>query len=172
VNIDWKFRSGDAGQARVIPGVCARQEPEAAGLRVDQVVAIENESEIAGIPPLGAIADTVGHESPSNLLEYLKPGGTLGCVLGEPPAVRGKSNVIRSFRAHLDAKRFGDLANAVARLASEEFDRVPATAGADQGGAAPGGVRHQRLGAASRCDHLSKDRGLRNARPRRERLPA
>lgn len=101
--------------ARVIAGVRARQKAEAAGLGADQVVAIDDDAEIAGLPPLDAIADTVGHETIAKLLERLKPGGTLGSVLGEPPAARGKSIVVRAFMAHPDAKRLGELAMAVAR---------------------------------------------------------
>jgi NADPH:quinone reductase-like Zn-dependent oxidoreductase len=101
--------------ARVIAGVRTGQKAEAAGLGADQVVAIDDDDELARLPPLDAIADTVGHETIAKLLDHLKPGGTLGSVLGEPPAARGKSVVVRAFLAHPDAKRLGELAEAVAR---------------------------------------------------------
>jgi len=100
--------------ARVIAGVRAKQKGEAAELGADQVVAIDDEAEIAALPHLDAIADTVGHETIARLLSHLKPGGTLGSVLGEPPAAKGKPITVRAFMAHPDAKRLGELAAAVA----------------------------------------------------------
>jgi len=88
---------------------------EAAGLGADQVVAIDDAAEIAGLTLLDAIADTVGGETTARLLERLKPGGTLGSVVGPPTAAQGKSIVVRAFLAHPDAKRLGELAEAVAR---------------------------------------------------------
>lgn len=101
--------------ARVIAGVRAEQKAAAAELGADRVVAIDDAAEIAGLPQLDAIADTVGHETVAKLLEHLKPGGTLGSVLGEPPAARGKPVVVRAFLAHPDATRLRELAEAVAR---------------------------------------------------------
>jgi NADPH:quinone reductase-like Zn-dependent oxidoreductase len=101
--------------ARVLAGVRAGQKAEAAGLGADQVVAIDDDAEIAALPLLDAIADTVGHETIARLLEHLKPGGTLGSVVGEPPAARDRSIVVRAFLAHPDSKRLGELATAVAR---------------------------------------------------------
>jgi NADPH:quinone reductase-like Zn-dependent oxidoreductase len=100
--------------ARVLAGVRARQKAEAAALGADQVVAIDDDAEIAGLPSLDAIADTVGHETIGKLLGHLRPGGTLASVLGEPPAAAGKPLVVRAFLAHPDAKRLGELATAVA----------------------------------------------------------
>ncbi len=101
--------------ARVIAGVRAKQKAEAAGLGADQVVAIDDDAEIAKLPQLDAIADTVGHETIAKLLPRLKLGGTLGSVLGEPPAAKAKSITVRAFMAHPDASRLGELAAAVAR---------------------------------------------------------
>jgi NADPH:quinone reductase-like Zn-dependent oxidoreductase len=101
--------------ARVIAGVRASQRADAASLGADEVVAIDDDAEIARLPQLDAIADTVGHETIAKLLAHLKPGGTLGSVLGEPPAAKGKSFLVRALLAHPDAKRLGELAAAVAR---------------------------------------------------------
>jgi NADPH:quinone reductase-like Zn-dependent oxidoreductase len=101
--------------ARVLAGVRGRQKAEAAGLGADQVVALDDDAELAALPPLDAVADTVGGETVARLLERLKPGGTLGSVVGEPPAARGKPIVVRAFMAHADGKRLGELAEAVAR---------------------------------------------------------
>ena len=101
--------------ARVIAGVRATQKAEAMKLGADQVVAIDDDAEIARLPLLDAIADTVGHETIARLLPRLRPGGTLGSVLGEPPAAKGKPITVRAFMAHPDASRLGELAAAVAR---------------------------------------------------------
>jgi NADPH:quinone reductase-like Zn-dependent oxidoreductase len=101
--------------ARVLAGVRAVQKAEAAGLGADQVVAIDDDAEVAALPLLDAIADTVGHETIARLLGHLKPGGTLGSVLGEPPEARGRSIIVHAFLAHPDSKRLGELAMAVAR---------------------------------------------------------
>jgi NADPH:quinone reductase-like Zn-dependent oxidoreductase len=101
--------------ARVIAGVRAKQKAEAASLSADQVVAIDDDAEVAGLPQLDAIADTVGHETIAKLLVHLRPYGTLGSVLGEPSAAKGRPISVRAFMAHPDARRLGDLAAAVAR---------------------------------------------------------
>jgi NADPH:quinone reductase-like Zn-dependent oxidoreductase len=101
--------------ARVLAGVRTSQKAEAAALGADQVVAIDDDAALSRLPLLDAIADTVGHEVIAKLLAHLKPGGTLGSVVGEPPAARGKAIVVRAFLAHPDAKRLGELALDVAR---------------------------------------------------------
>jgi NADPH:quinone reductase-like Zn-dependent oxidoreductase len=101
--------------ARVFAGVRAGHKAEAAGLGADRVVAIDDEAELAGLPLFDAIADTVGHETIARLLGRLRPGGTLGSVLGEPPEAHGRPIVVRALLAHPDSKRLGELAMAVAR---------------------------------------------------------
>jgi NADPH:quinone reductase-like Zn-dependent oxidoreductase len=101
--------------ARVIAGVRTKQKAEAAGLGADRVVAIDDDTEVAGLPQLDAIADTVGHETIAKLLAHLRPHGTLGSVLGEPPAAKGMPISVRAFLAHPDARRLGELAGSVAR---------------------------------------------------------
>jgi NADPH:quinone reductase-like Zn-dependent oxidoreductase len=46
--------------ARVLAGVRAKEKDEAAKLKVDGVVAIDSEEEIAQLHDLDAIADTIG----------------------------------------------------------------------------------------------------------------
>jgi NADPH:quinone reductase-like Zn-dependent oxidoreductase len=119
--------------AIVIAGVRAKQKAEAAGLSADQVVAIDEDAEVAGLPQLDAIADTVGHETIAKLLAHLRPGGTLGSVLGDPPAAKGKRIVVRAFMAHSNATRLGELAAAVARgaLRIPIVKRLPFTQAAE-----------------------------------------
>jgi NADPH:quinone reductase-like Zn-dependent oxidoreductase len=101
--------------ARVLAGVRASQRTEAGRLGADQVVALDDEAELGRLPLLDAIADTVGGEIVAKLLPHLRPGGTLGSVVGEPPAAKGRPVVVRAFMAHPDAKRLGELAADVAR---------------------------------------------------------
>ncbi len=83
--------------ARVIAGVREKQKAQAAELGADRVVAIDRENEIRALPQLDAIADTVGGQTIANLPTRLKKGGTLGSVVGEPPAAKGKDIVVRAF---------------------------------------------------------------------------
>ncbi len=100
--------------AKVYAGVRGSQKAEAAKLDADGVVAIDDEGEIAKLPLLDGIADTVGGETIQRLLAKLKPGGKLGSVLGEPAGAKEKGFVVKAFMTHADPKRLGELARAVA----------------------------------------------------------
>jgi NADPH:quinone reductase-like Zn-dependent oxidoreductase len=101
--------------ARVIAGVRAAQRSEAQRLGVEQVVAIDDDDEIARLPQLDAIADTVDGETIARLIPKIRKGGTLGSVLGEPPAAKGRDLRVRAFLSHPDGRRLGVLAEAAAR---------------------------------------------------------
>lgn len=101
--------------ARVIAGVRARQRREALSLGADEVAAIDDEQEIAALPRLDAIADTVGGETLARLLPKVRAGGTIGSVVGEPAAAKGRDVRVRAWMAHPDAKRLRELAEAAAR---------------------------------------------------------
>ncbi len=103
-----------AAGARVLAGVRAKHRSEAAGLGADQVVALDDDGEIAGLPALDAIADTVGGEVTQRLLGKLKAGGTIGSVVGEPTGARDRGLVVRAIMAHADSRRLAELAGAVA----------------------------------------------------------
>jgi NADPH:quinone reductase-like Zn-dependent oxidoreductase len=100
---------------RVLAGVRARQKSEARALEADEVVAIDDEKEIASLPQLDAIADTVGGETIARLIPKIRNGGSIGSVLGEPPAAKGRDLRVHALMAHPDAKRLGELAQAAAR---------------------------------------------------------
>jgi NADPH:quinone reductase-like Zn-dependent oxidoreductase len=70
--------------ATVIAGVLKRQMDEANSLRADQVVATDDTNAIANLPPLDAVADTVGGRTAETLIAKVKPGGTFASVLGAP----------------------------------------------------------------------------------------
>ncbi len=98
--------------AHVIAGVRAKQKSAAESLGVDRVVAIDDEREIASLPPgLDSVADTVDGEAIAKLIPKLKPGGVLGSVLGIPQAAEGKNVRVEAFMAHPDASRLHQLAS-------------------------------------------------------------
>jgi NADPH:quinone reductase-like Zn-dependent oxidoreductase len=99
--------------ARVLAGVRGKQKDEAKRLGADEVVAIDDDGEIAGLPPLDAIADTVGGEVIGKLIPKLKKGGVLGTVLSRTPAAEGKDIRLETFSARPNAQRLKELAEAV-----------------------------------------------------------
>jgi NADPH:quinone reductase-like Zn-dependent oxidoreductase len=99
--------------ARVITGVKTRQKQDADSLAVDQVVAIDDEKEIAALPELDAIADTVGHDVIGKLIAKLKPGGVLGSVLGKPKEADGKNIRVEALIGSPDASLLRQMADAV-----------------------------------------------------------
>jgi NADPH:quinone reductase-like Zn-dependent oxidoreductase len=101
--------------ARVIAGVRARQKGEAERLGAEQVVAIDDDAAIAALPQVDAVADTVGGETIAKLIPKIRKGGSLGTVVGEPAAARGRDLRVRGFMAHADPARLRALAEAAAR---------------------------------------------------------
>ena len=99
--------------ARVIAGVRSKQKHDAASLGADQVVAIDDAHEIAQLPKLDAIADTVGHDIIGKLIPKLKPGGVLGSVLGKPKAAENHDLRVEAFMATPDASLLRQMADAV-----------------------------------------------------------
>ena len=100
--------------AKVYAGVRGAQKGAAAQLGADAVVALDDAAALAQLPPLDGIADTVGGDTTQKLFEKLKPGGTIGSVVGEPAGAKQRGFVVRAFLAHSDAKRLAELAQAVA----------------------------------------------------------
>ncbi len=99
--------------ARVIAGVKTEQKEKASSLGVDQVVGIDNAREIAELPELDAIADTVDHDLIGKLIPKLKPGGVLGSVLGKPKEAEGKDIRVEAFMATPNASLLRQMADAV-----------------------------------------------------------
>ena len=73
--------------AKVIAGVRARQLPEARTLGVADCVAIDDDSAIAGLPTVDAVADTVGGGTGAKLLARVKHGGCFGYASMLPEGV-------------------------------------------------------------------------------------
>src|SRR5437763_3648600 len=70
--------------ATVIAGVLKRQFGDAKTVGADQVVATDDDGAIANLPPLDAVADTVGGRTAEKLIAKLKPGGVYASVVGAP----------------------------------------------------------------------------------------
>jgi NADPH:quinone reductase-like Zn-dependent oxidoreductase len=70
--------------ANVIAGVLKRQVDEAKTVGADQVVATDDDTAIANLPPLDAVADTVGGRTAEKLIAKIKPGGVFASVVGTP----------------------------------------------------------------------------------------
>jgi NADPH:quinone reductase-like Zn-dependent oxidoreductase len=68
--------------ATVIAGVLKRQMDEAKTVGADQVVATEDNTTIANLAPLDAVADAVGGRTAEKLIAKVKPGGVFASVLG------------------------------------------------------------------------------------------
>ena len=70
--------------AIVIAGVLKRQMDDAKAVGADQVVATDDDTAIAKLLPLDAVADAVGGRTAEKLIAKVKPGGVFATVLGTP----------------------------------------------------------------------------------------
>src|SRR5271169_6370905 len=70
--------------ATVIAGVLKRQTDEANTVGADQVVATDDDTAIANLQPLDAVADAVGGKTAEKLIAKVKPGGVYASVVGAP----------------------------------------------------------------------------------------
>src|ERR1700728_894819 len=67
--------------AIVIAGILMRQFDQAKTVGADQVVATDDDTAIANLPPLDAVADTVGGKTAEKLIAKVKPGGVYASVV-------------------------------------------------------------------------------------------
>jgi zinc-binding alcohol dehydrogenase family protein len=93
--------------------VLSVQKDDSRSLGADQIVVTDSDDEIASLPALNAIADTVGGRLIGKLVPKLAPWGTLGSVLGKPKAAEGKDIRVEAVLTHPDASLLGKLAEAV-----------------------------------------------------------
>jgi len=77
------FTAKERGSA-VIAGVLKKQMDEAKTLGAHQVVATDDDVAIENLPPLDAVADTVGGGTAEKLIAKVKPGGVFASVVGAP----------------------------------------------------------------------------------------
>lgn len=71
-------------EATVIAGILKRQLDDAKTVGADQFVATDNAAAIANLPPLDAVADTVGGRTADKLITKVKPGGVYASVVELP----------------------------------------------------------------------------------------
>jgi NADPH:quinone reductase-like Zn-dependent oxidoreductase len=64
-----------------------RQLDGAKTIGADQVVATDDDTAIASLPPLDAVADAVGGRTAEKLIAKVKPGGVYATVLKAPDTV-------------------------------------------------------------------------------------
>ena len=70
--------------ATVVAGVLKRQLDEVKTVGADEVVATDDDTAIAKLPPVDAVADTVGGKTAGKLIAKVKPGGLFASVNGAP----------------------------------------------------------------------------------------
>jgi NADPH:quinone reductase-like Zn-dependent oxidoreductase len=68
----------------VIAGVLKRQIDDAKTVGADQVVATDDDTAIRNLPPVHAVADTVGGRTAEELIAKVKPGGVYASVVEAP----------------------------------------------------------------------------------------
>ena len=100
--------------ATVIAGVLKRQFDVAKTISADQVIATDDDTAIANLSPLDAVADAVGGKTAEKLIAKVKPGGVYASVVGAPqnatdyPSVK----VVKVF-SKFDRKTLESMAEAV-----------------------------------------------------------
>lgn len=100
---------------KVWAGVRASQVEEARKLGADGVVALDDPSDVAKLPTLDAVADTVGGAAVEAVLDKVKRGGVIGTVVGPPKGAKEKGLQVNSFFSHPDGRRLAQLGESVAR---------------------------------------------------------
>jgi len=70
--------------ATVIAGVLKKQMDEAKTIGADQVIATDDDTAIANLPMVDAVAATVNGKTAEKLIAKVKPGGIFASVLGPP----------------------------------------------------------------------------------------
>lgn len=100
--------------ATVIAGVLKRQFDVAKTIGADQVIATDDDTAIANLPPLDAVADAVGGKTAEKLIAKVKPGGTYASVVGAPQNVAEYPSVkvVKVF-SKFDRKTLESMAEAV-----------------------------------------------------------
>jgi NADPH:quinone reductase-like Zn-dependent oxidoreductase len=104
--------------ATVIAGVLKRQmQMDDANLKTvgaDQAVATDDDTAIANLPPLDAVADTVGGKTAEKLIAKVKPGGVYASVVGPPQnAAKYPSVKVVHVFSKFDRKTLESMAEAV-----------------------------------------------------------
>lgn len=130
--------------AKVIAGVRKKQRDEAAKIGADEVVALDDSSEMEKLEKVDAVANTVAGETAEMLLGKVKDGGIFGSVVGPPGNAKSHSTVqVTPIMVVPDAAALGVLAEEVVmRRLTIPIDRmIPLKeAGEGQAAAEKGGI--------------------------------
>lgn len=137
------FTAKDRG-ATVIAGILKRQMDELKSIGADRAVATDDDTAIADLPPLDAVADTVGGKTAEKVIARVKPAGVYASVVGPPPNATQYPSVkqVQVF-SHFDRKTLEYMAAAVrdGKLVIPIGEKLPlrdaaeAQAQAEKGGA-------------------------------------
>ena len=137
------FTAKERGAA-VIAGVLKRQMDEAKTVGADQVVATDDDSAIANLSPLDAVADAVGGRTAEKLIAKVKPGGVYASVVGAPQnAAKYPSVRVVTVFSHFDRDTLQFMAEAVrdGKLAIPISEELPLSEAAEaQAAAEKGGI--------------------------------
>ena len=79
--------------ATVIAGILKRQMDQAKSIGADQAAATDDDTAIANLPPLDAVADAVGGKTAEKLIARVKPGGVYSSVVDVPQNAAQYSSV-------------------------------------------------------------------------------
>ena len=102
--------------ATVIAGVLKRHAAEAQNTGADSVVALDDDNELAKLPTLDAIADTINGATAAKLVHKLKSGGVFASVLGPPSSAAERPDVrVRTMQVKGDTGLLLEMAHAVLR---------------------------------------------------------
>ena len=100
--------------AVVIAGVLKNQMDGAKTAGADQMVATDDDTAIANLPPLDAVADTVGGKTAEKLIAKVKPGGVYASVVDLPQnAAKYPSVKVVHVFSNFDRKTLEFMAEAV-----------------------------------------------------------
>jgi NADPH:quinone reductase-like Zn-dependent oxidoreductase len=134
--------TGKQRGATVIAGVLKKQTDEAKTVGVDQVVATDDDSAIANLAPLDAVADTVGGRTAEKLIAKVKPGGAYASVVEAPQnAAKYPSVKVVHVFSKFDRKTLEFMAEAVrdGKLAIPISQKLPLSEAAEAQAAAEKG---------------------------------
>src|ERR1700734_265215 len=130
--------------ATVIAGVLKRQIDEAKTVGADQVVATDDDTAIANLSPLDAVADTVGGKTAEKLIAKIRPGGVYATVLEAPQnATKYPSVKVAHVFSKFDRKTLEFMAEAVrdGKLVIPISQKLPLSKAAEaQAAAEKGGI--------------------------------
>jgi NADPH:quinone reductase-like Zn-dependent oxidoreductase len=130
--------------ATVIAGVLKSQMDQAKTIGADLLVATDDDTAIANLPPLDAVADTVNGKTAEKLIAKVKSGGVFATVLGAPQnAEKYPSVKVAHVFSKFDRKTLEFMAEAVrdGKLVIPISEKMPLSEAAEaQAAAEKGGI--------------------------------